>query len=217
MEAEAHRWTTSCVDGGIPAFFYPWLYIFLPPPPFSLNAKRRKEGYFYLCLALMVFCLLHLRTQFQNSSSWCSNIWRENRGTGFYISSVFQFDFSVLLSQQMPQVLHRGSQGIDLHFWGQVLSTASDKIQIVRTPAALQSESCRTWFYVCSCAGSVFFCCCRFEVTERAPSHDCRRTAEQQCRRWRHGFLKTRIWWTLVTGKVEEMQKTDVVSLTDWE
>ncbi|XP_023820616.1 retinal-specific ATP-binding cassette transporter isoform X2 [Oryzias latipes] len=31
----------------------------------------------------------------------------------------------------MPQVLHRGSQGIDLHFWGQVLSTASDKIQIL--------------------------------------------------------------------------------------
>ncbi|XP_024118032.1 retinal-specific phospholipid-transporting ATPase ABCA4 [Oryzias melastigma] len=29
----------------------------------------------------------------------------------------------------MPQVLHSGSPGIDLHFWGQVLRTASDKIQ----------------------------------------------------------------------------------------
>nr|XP_020447202.1 retinal-specific ATP-binding cassette transporter [Monopterus albus] len=32
----------------------------------------------------------------------------------------------------MPQVLDRSSEGIDLHFWGQVLKAVSDKIQILR-------------------------------------------------------------------------------------
>lgn len=55
----------------------------------------------------------------------------------------------VTLSLQMPQVMDSSSQGIDLHFWGQALKGASEKIQVVSAskvhlssppPAALLSS-----------------------------------------------------------------------------
>lgn len=42
------------------------------------------------------------------------------------------FTWSVLIvSPQMPQVMDHSAQGIDLHFWGQVLNAFSEKIQVV--------------------------------------------------------------------------------------
>lgn len=49
--------------------------------------------------------------------------------------------FLCFSSLQMPQVLNQNSQGIDLHFWGQVLRALSEKIQLVSDPKS--TEPCQ--------------------------------------------------------------------------
>lgn len=67
------------------------------------------------------------RLFFQKTSFICFHLtlfWRT-----FISNASCDFGFT-----QMPRVMDRRSEGIDLHFWGRVLKAASERIQVVSIP-----------------------------------------------------------------------------------
>lgn len=75
------------------------------------------------------------------------HVTQEQLANGVLLSLIFLLKHSlnvltmhlVTLSPQMPQVMDRGSEGIDLHYWGQVLKATSEKLQLVSAPEFVAS------------------------------------------------------------------------------
>lgn len=76
----------------------------------------------------------------------------------------------VTLFPQMPQVLDRSSEGIDLHLWGQVLKGTSEKIQVVSAPKSINPfNSCFSLLFGPAGSEAPVFLACRKLASSAAP------------------------------------------------